>query len=190
MPGTRKRKSRAGNGDGAASDQKRCKIALPGSARENIIKSALLAQFYPKVLTLREYLLHKLPQHSKVRKRKIRNVGKGDSVDGEFATFLDQTLVGIRQAEAPSSDERLKSWNAFSQRNDESISTLANLTGVGRFSQSEVRNMISNILGQEVSLTQLSGCRLYHLATLFQMQQHQRQTEPPAVSRLSPRYQS
>ena len=137
MAGKRKRKR---SGTGAEGGQKRQKIALEREESNPIIKSALLVQFYPQVLTLRQYLLSKLPANSKVRTKKIRNMGKRSSLDrevedGKFSDFLDQTLVGVSKG---TDSERWKQWNTFSQRGEESASTLANLSGMGRFCQSEV----------------------------------------------------
>lgn len=143
MAGKRKRKSHGNRGGGC---QKRQKIALNTEGNGPVVKSALLVQFYPQVLTLRQYLLSRLPANSKVRKKKIRNVGKNSSPnhteeDERFCSFLDQTLVGVTKRTEVLQDERWKQWNTFSQRADESASTLANLTGVGTFSQSEVREV-------------------------------------------------
>ena len=139
MTGKRKRK-RPAPAHGAAADQQ---IALNKEENAPIVKSALLLQFYPQVLTLRQYLLSKLPANSKVRTKKIRKIGKNPSPDREledstFSTFLDQTLVGVPQGVDTPQDERWKQWNAFSQKTEDSESTLANLSGLGIFSQSEV----------------------------------------------------
>lgn len=140
MAGKRKRK-RSGNVD--EGDQKRQKIALDSQGNDPVIKSAVLRQFYPQVLSLRQYLLSKLPANSKVRMKKIRNVGKKPSLgreveDKSFSDFLDHTLVGITKETDGPHNERWKQWTTFSQRAEESASTLVDLSGLGAFSQCEV----------------------------------------------------
>lgn len=133
MAGKRKRK-RPGQVEG---DQKRQKVSSNSGL---VVKDSLLAKFYPQVLSLREYLLSKLPKTSKVRRKKIISVGKkidGKKTEQELAKFLDQTLVGVSKFKDLSQDERWKQWTTFSQRPDDSVS-FANLSGVGTYSQTEV----------------------------------------------------
>jgi telomerase reverse transcriptase len=136
----RKRK-RAGKGH--EGDEKRQRIGGQKDGKEPIVKQVLLARYYQHISTLREYMLSKLPPHSKVRRKKILSIGKkgfGDEEDGEkLLRFLDQTLVGtISIQNEQSARQRWQQWTTFSQRADESISTLANLNGPSQFSQSEV----------------------------------------------------
>jgi telomerase reverse transcriptase len=122
------------------SDQKRQKIAANTNSKDPIIKHALLAQYYPQVLSLREYLLSKLPTASKVRRKKILFAGRrSDSKqsDKNLARFLDETLIGVCDGHGISHQDRWRQWTAFSQKADESA--FANLSGVGVYSQSEVR---------------------------------------------------
>lgn len=107
------------------------------------MKTAVLAQYYPRVVSLREYLLSKLPSTSKVRRKKIQTVGR--SLGGEagerhqvLAEVLDKSLVGVLRDGESSREERWQQWTAFSQKADISVSTLANTTGLGLFSQPEV----------------------------------------------------
>lgn len=107
------------------------------------MKHALLAQYYPRVLSLREYLLSKLPPTSKIRRKKILTVGC--SLGGEtrerdqaLADALDKTLVGISKQGELSREERWQQWTSFSQKADTSVSTLANISGIGLFSQPDV----------------------------------------------------
>lgn len=82
------------------------KPGKPGKpGHENIVKDSLLFQYYRKVLTLREFLLWRLPSSSKVRRKRIASVGchgqpskhaaEGDSGDATLALHLDGTLVGV-----------------------------------------------------------------------------------------------
>lgn len=137
MTGKRKRKSRALEANGC---EKRQKIVYTADASTNVVKSALLSQYFHEVVSLREYLLLKLPKNSKIRRRKIRGVtASHDQGDADFGKFLDETLVGVtRDKPSTAIIDRWKQWNTFSQRVDESTSTLQNSTGIGKFIQSEV----------------------------------------------------
>lgn len=138
MTGKRKR-TRSGRSIGA--DQKRQKVSANQNSKNPVIKHALLAQYYPQVLSLREYLLSKLPSSSKVRHNKILSVGRRpDSKESEqkLAKYLDQTLVGVLKEYEISPQERWRQWAAFSQIADDSTS-FANLSGIALYSQSEVR---------------------------------------------------
>jgi telomerase reverse transcriptase len=143
----RKRKRDRGRKE-VAEFTKRQKITGSLRGSDPPVKDALLAQYYPTVLSLREYLLSKLPRTSKIRKKKILGVGRKSSAetgdlqddtdeDRVLADFLGRTLVGVSTYEI-SQEERAEGWNTFSQRGDTSISTIGNLSGGGLFSQSDV----------------------------------------------------
>lgn len=140
MAGKRKRRARAPP-DTSEVPEKRQKVTHNSDPVNNVVRQALLSQFYPQVVSLREYLLLKLPKSSKVRRKKIKSATKHDHDGGaDFARFLDETLVGIaRDTSSSLTSHRWAQWTTFSQRVDESASTLHNLSGVGKFSQSEVR---------------------------------------------------
>ena len=145
MAGKRKKRNRSAH-DGKGN--KRQKISGGFNGKDPVVKHAVLAQYYPQVYTLREYLLSKLPATSKARRKKIVSVGQQQQSDGTtdgpidgLASFLDSTLIGVLKYKDASPEERLKQWVTFSQRLDTSDSNLTNLSGTG-FSQSEVRRRI------------------------------------------------
>ncbi|KAL2072875.1 hypothetical protein VTL71DRAFT_12218 [Oculimacula yallundae] len=134
MPGKRKRK-RSAKGEG---DQKRQKTS---SNSPLAVKESLLARYYPQVLSLKEYLLSKLPKTSKIRRKKINSVGKkpdDKKSEQNLARFLDETLVGVSKFNEVSQEERWKQWSTFSQRSADDSVSFANLSGVGTFSQAEI----------------------------------------------------
>jgi telomerase reverse transcriptase len=143
---TRKRK-RSRQQHSAESANKRVRPFGIEPTDGGLVKQALLSQYYPKVLSLREYLLSKLPASSKVRRKKISAVKlriRCDQVDetefdGSCLTeYLDRTLVGVQEEESPK-DERWNQWTCFSQRADNSESTVRSGDGDEDYSQSEVR---------------------------------------------------
>lgn len=104
------------------------------------VKHALLAQYYPTTLTLRQYVLDSLPASSRLRRRKIAAVGTDHAAAAEdaqqqqlpdpglraqLATLLDSTLVGLhvppRDVARPPSDHRLQQWIDYSQRDDSHV---------------------------------------------------------------------
>lgn len=175
--------------------QKRQKISHPlqsgSNSKDPIIKHALLAQYYPQVFTLRGYLLQRLPNTSKIRRKKILSVGRrltdeNRELEEELAAFLDQTLVGESVCREVSKAERWTQWKSFSQRADDSASTLISLSSPGVYSQFEVSfPSISKFQ------TNSTDCRFLHLAALLQeIPAHlQWQFSTPAMSRLPERSQ-
>jgi hypothetical protein len=142
MPAKRKR-TRPGHGSGRDGKRLRLSGSFNGSGQDPVVKTALLAQYYPRVLSLREYLLSKLPPTSKIRRKQILTVGRnlGGATrerDQALAHALDKTLVGILKQSELSREERWQQWTSFSQKADTSVSTLANISGIGLFSHPDV----------------------------------------------------
>lgn len=124
----------------------------------DVVKHALLAQYYPKIQTLRQYVLDKLPPTSKVRRKKIVAFGKtkqdaaGVAAQGPketshdtravLAELLDTTLIGThvlpREVAEAQSDRSLQQWIDFSQRGDDSNVTLSGGVDSAIHFQSEV----------------------------------------------------
>jgi telomerase reverse transcriptase len=142
MAGKRQRE-RPGQGTERHEKRQRVSGSFNGPRGNPIVKNALLAQYYPHVCSLREYLLSKLPPTSKIRRKKILSVcrnreGQTGECDQALADALDRTLIGVSNHSVVSPHERRLEWTSFSQRIDTSVSTFANITGAEAFSQSEV----------------------------------------------------
>ncbi|KAI1382064.1 hypothetical protein F4677DRAFT_13815 [Hypoxylon crocopeplum] len=94
---------------------------------------AVLNRFYPQVLTLRNYVLSRLPSTSKVRRKKVTAVGRVakapglpiSDVERSLGALLDSTLIGIPKEPETLEEDRLKGWQTFSQKGDESYVTLS-----------------------------------------------------------------
>lgn len=130
------------------------------------VKHALLAQYYPTTLTLRQYVLNNLPASSKTRRRKIAALAS-EHADGaesaqrvpdvdvraQLATLLDTTLVGlhVRPPEVAQalSVGRLQQWTEYSQR-DDSLVTLSGGDANAIHFQSEVCFTTQGFRGHEV----------------------------------------
>lgn len=160
MAGKRKRNRAGRDGQG---ENKRQRTTGFFNSKDPVVKSAVLAQYYPKVLSLREYLVSKLPSSSKIRRRKILSVGQNPQANEEdngMARFLDQTIVGVSKHKEFSQDERMEQWTSFSQRVDISDSNIGNTSGVGRFSQLEIVDFAIWLL---FSKAQASDWKCQHL---------------------------
>lgn len=136
MPSERKRKRKRSRHD-ASGDQKRQRTTGESNAKHPVVRHALLERYYPAVLTLREYLISRLPTGSKIRRKKILSVGRRENEDNELGGFLDQTLIGVSTNSDLSQGERWRLWTTFSQKADDSIS-FVNSNATAIFSQSEV----------------------------------------------------
>lgn len=101
----------------------------------------VLSRYYPRVVTLRQYLLEELPSTSKARRRQVISLGKpkqnkkheaaatserstqNDSETSvDLARFLDSTLVGIEKDVSPAVLEaRRRELAAFIQSEERSL---------------------------------------------------------------------
>lgn len=129
-------------------DEKRQKLSNITKDVSNAVKQSVLEQFYPRVITLREHLLSKLPKESKIRRRKVATAGtsrhqpsNASSLIGEeeaalLANVLDTTLVGVPDAKGDSA-ERGNRWHALVATQMET-SEITFLGGVAPSAQSEV----------------------------------------------------
>jgi hypothetical protein len=110
----------------------------------------VLQRLYPEVLTLRQYLLSKLPSTSKNRQRKISQLGRTTSAQGisqnhldtAVVQLLDSTLVCTSSVNADTGahtcfkEEREKDIRAFTQQRSQT--TPGSTFNPGYYMQSEV----------------------------------------------------
>lgn len=144
MTGKRKRK-RPGNATESQEKRQKTSTSISNTSlaapKDSVIKQALLTQFYSGVFTLREYLLSKLPSTSKIRRKKILNIGRsrspGEDGDQRISSFIDKTLVGVLPQSDGSKEDRRQQWENLSQKADDSMSSIDS-KAVGKISLSEV----------------------------------------------------
>ncbi len=116
----------------------------------NAVKQSVLEQFYPRVVTLREYLLGRLPTESKIRRKKVATAGVTKFTASASASndsgahdlllkrMLDTTLIGVPLSEACAADREDK-WTAHvSTAHDNSEITCGSMLTDTRYSQTEV----------------------------------------------------
>jgi telomerase reverse transcriptase len=133
---------------GRPSKKRKSLAVAKGTEGGNLpISHVLLNQFYPKLQTLRAYLLSKLPSSSRLRRKKIASISQSGEPCGRpqadferhLCRILDTTLVGTFEDTTPQLDEkRWEQFISFSQRGDESYVTLSDGIAAAAFAQSEV----------------------------------------------------
>lgn len=105
---------------------------------------AVLSQYYSQVLTLRHYVLSRLPPTSRLRRKKVTAIGIVDKTPGpptlsdiehSLGVLLDNTLIGVPKESKTLEDDRVEGWKTFSQKGDESYVTLSN--GVAGFVETQ-----------------------------------------------------
>ncbi|KAI0841960.1 hypothetical protein F5Y06DRAFT_164723 [Hypoxylon sp. FL0890] len=146
MPRSRKRKRRDPIGNCGDEPPAKKEKTCPKSNQQPAPLQAqhvVLNQFYSQVLTLRNYVLSRLPSTSRLRRKKVAAVGTvkrpSDSppsdVERSLGNLLDSTLVGIQGELQGPEDYLLEGWKNFSQKGDESYVTLSD--GVGGFVETQ-----------------------------------------------------
>ncbi|UNI21054.1 RNA-directed DNA polymerase [Purpureocillium takamizusanense] len=134
------------NGRGANDASRNAHSQRPHA--ESPVSRDLLKQYYPKVQTLRDYVLCRLPGTSRLRRKKITSLGNGPQcgeVEPRLAGVLDSTLVCSRDEQAGSKDEKdsaYKQYLSFSQRGDESCVTLTDATAGAYSVQAEIVDFV------------------------------------------------
>lgn len=88
----------------------------------SVILKDLIANYYPHVLSLREYILSKLSPKSKSKRLKTwsAEIKKDDEDETRMASFLDHTWIGVDRYTVPQ-EEKWKLWNAFCHISNDSI---------------------------------------------------------------------
>lgn len=115
----------------------------PAADRAPTVQQGLLARYFPRVATLRAYLLTRLPASSRLRRKKLASVGQAadaSAVEQLLSHVLDTTLVACADT-AGADHDRAQLHATFSQsrRADESYVTVSG-AAEGVFSpQAEVR---------------------------------------------------
>ena len=143
MARPRKRKRSSSNkdhfDDGPPTKKERVDAKSDQKPASSQVQHSVLNQYYSEVLTLRNYVLSKLPVTSRLRRRKVTAVGIRNKssnstlsdIEHSLGALLDHTLVGIRDESHSPEENRLEDWKNFSQKGDESYVTLSN--GVAGF---------------------------------------------------------
>lgn len=141
---SRKRPRQEGDDTGYPNSNKKSKKNHNSpQSQPKSVQHAVLIQYYSQIHTLRDWVLAKLPKSSKIRRKKIANLGLDAPSAGKTAwsgeeiaigELLDSTLVALRHIKRTQChdkpeelDQRWEKWIAFSQGcgGDESYVTLS-----------------------------------------------------------------
>jgi len=120
-----KKRKRPAKDDGPESPSQKRVHAPSQEAAQHL--HPVISLYYPRVVTLRQYLLDQLPASSKSRRRRIASLGRqgrparqpADDEDQhhrvqQLADLLDSTLVGVLNESSPAVDlARQKDFAAF-----------------------------------------------------------------------------
>ncbi|KAI9884054.1 MAG: hypothetical protein M1823_004168 [Watsoniomyces obsoletus] len=155
---TRKRKRHgAGSTTNSTQAKKRQKrddgIGRGLGTQPDDIHHPVLSSYYPRLLSLRAYLLSRLPGSSKIRRRRLaglgrlksegdvaaqsKGVGLSDDEVAEVTRLLDATLVGLTAPSATHIDGRPEEIPTRSQQEETTILSRSGVNG-DSFPQSEV----------------------------------------------------
>ncbi|KAF5660987.1 telomerase reverse transcriptase [Fusarium heterosporum] len=109
------------------------------------VRRDLLERCYGRVTTLREYVLSKLPQGSRLRRKKVASIGQGDDIgeiENELSMLLDTSLVCFADKQGDGDDTRWEQWLVFSQKEDESYVSLSDGITGSIYSQHEIVDFV------------------------------------------------
>ncbi|KAG6081498.1 hypothetical protein E4U16_007334 [Claviceps sp. LM84 group G4] len=129
------------------------------------VKRHLLTEAYATVLTLREYTLRKLPSSSRLRRKKLKLLGRGETTteaERKISYFLDSTLICSRNAVAvcQGKDATLEQWLSFSQNGDDSRVTISGVTPTAEHTQEELLLLLGKS-GQQIMLNLLTEWSIF-----------------------------
>ncbi|KAI1174954.1 hypothetical protein F4777DRAFT_348646 [Nemania sp. FL0916] len=124
------------------------------------VRHPVLSRYYPRVQTLREFVIAQLPSSSRIRRKKVSVVGviskshelPLSDVERSLGTLLDATFVGIPETTPEQEASRMNEWKQFSEKGDESYVTLSN--GTTRFVEAQaliVEYVVKTIFDKEKS---------------------------------------
>jgi hypothetical protein len=131
---------------------RRTKRRRVAPARGELVSPAtrILGQFYPRVLSLREYVLSALPKTSRQRRRKICRLGRSTprphtEIEAQLNRLLDSIVIGAPLQVGSQQDERPEDKYEFSQVGDDSTVTLADGLEKAFYSQGTVSTSMRHL---------------------------------------------
>ncbi len=163
---------------------KRVKVGDQGSKsrdknkNEGHLSCTLLLLYYERVVSLRQFLLSKLPSLSKFRRRRLINYGLDEQASQNGIHFLDTTLVGISEETAVAvEEERRRDFLNFTQ--SQQRSTHSSAGGTQSHGVAEVSTLLSleptTLPSPSLSIVRITkltepDCRLCHLDSVPQIE--------------------
>jgi hypothetical protein len=138
----------------------------------NDVSHELLSLYYPRIVSLRQFLLSSLASSSTSRRRRLSAYG----IDGQAGTktphLFDSTLVGVfPEPELAVQESRQRDFIAFTESQQRSTDGTNGSTQSGRFTEVSGLSSTMSLIPDYVSISDLdvltgSGCRICHLDAL------------------------
>ena len=121
--------------------------------KESSVSRTLLPLYYKRVVSLRQFLISRLPSSSKFRRRRLVNYGLYQPASLNGSNFLDTTVVGISEETAVAvEEERRRDFLNFTQSQQKS--THSSVTSTQSYGMAEV----SHVLLLEPSTLRATSC--------------------------------
>jgi hypothetical protein len=80
------------------------------------VSHELLSLYYPRIVSLRQFLLSSLPLSSTSRRRRVSTYGSGNLEAARQTPFLDSTLIGVlSEPQTTVKEARQRDFTAFTQ---------------------------------------------------------------------------
>ena len=100
------------------------------------VSNELFSLYYPRVVSLRQFLLSSLPLSSTTRRRRVSTYGSGNRESVRQTPFLDSTLVGVlSEPQTPVKETRQRDFTAFTQSQQKSTNGANGGTRGHRFAE-------------------------------------------------------
>ena len=142
------------------------------SNNDPLVSHELLSLYYPRIVSLRQFLLSSLASSSTSRRRRLSAYG----IDGQAGTktphLFDSTLVGVfPEPELAVQESRQRDFIAFTESQQRSTDGTNGSTQSGRFTEVSGLSSTMSLIPDYVSISDLdvltgSGCRICHLDAL------------------------
>jgi hypothetical protein len=136
------------------------------------VSHELLSLYYPRIVSLRQFLLSSLAPSSTSRRRRLSTYGIDSQAGTKTPHLLDSTLVGVfPEPELAVQASRQRDFIAFTESQQRSTDGTNGSTQSGRFTEVSGLSSTMSLIPDFVSISDLdvltgSGCGICHLDPL------------------------
>jgi hypothetical protein len=160
------------------------------SNHDRPVSHELLSLYYPRIVSLRQFLLSSLaPSSSTARRRRLSTYGINSQAGTKTPHLFDSTLIGVfSEPELAVQESRQRDFIAFTRSQQRSTDGTNGSTQSSRFTEvSPPFSSTRSLIPDYVSISALdvlisSGCGLCHLDALQPSKIHVSETEPSTLS--------
>ena len=133
----------------------------------NDLSHELLSLYYPRIVSLRQFLLSSLPPSSTSRRRRLSAYGIDSQAGTKTPHLFDSTLVGVfPEPELAIQEARQRDFVAFTESQQRSTDGTNGSTQSGRFTEVSSLSSTMSLIPGYVSISDLDvliGFRLWNL---------------------------